>query len=95
MNSLAKKSEEMHAEFLRRQATSPAPKKLPKRTPPRVMKNWPENILACPNAFLRCALFGLVAKGKRKQLDKVSINSQTGLTVSVSGEELGDSEKAR
>ena len=49
---------------------------------------WPESARAAPNAFLRSALFGAVAKGKRRYIDGEQLAALDGIEVRYKGERL-------
>jgi TrfA protein len=49
---------------------------------------WPEPVRAIPNGFLRSALFGAIAKGKRAYIDGERLASLDGVEVSYTGQRL-------
>lgn len=49
---------------------------------------WPEPVRAVPNGFLRSALFGAIAKGRRRYMDAERIASLEGLTIFYTGQRL-------
>lgn len=49
---------------------------------------WPEPVRAVPNGFLRSALFGAVAKGKRRYINGEDIAAVDGVTIRYKGERL-------
>jgi len=49
---------------------------------------WPEPVRAVPNGFLRSALFGAVAKGRRRYMTGEDIAAIEGVTIRYKGERL-------
>ena len=49
---------------------------------------WPEPVRAVPNGFLRSALFGAIAKGKRAYLERQEIHAQEGVRIVYTGARL-------
>lgn len=49
---------------------------------------WPQPVRAVPNGFLRSALFGAVAKGKRRYLQGELMASVDGIEIRYSGQRL-------
>ncbi len=49
---------------------------------------WPELVRGVPNGFLRSALFGIVAKGKRRYLENERIDAIDGIEVYYTGQKL-------
>ena len=49
---------------------------------------WSEPVRAVPNGFLRSALFGVIAKGKRRYINGESLASIEGVTLRYKGERL-------
>ena len=49
---------------------------------------WPEPVRAVPNGFLRSALFGAIAKGKRRYIDGEELAAVDGVTIRYKGERL-------
>jgi hypothetical protein len=49
---------------------------------------WPEPVRAVPNGFLRSALFGAVAKGKRRYIDGEQIAALDGIEIRYTGQRL-------
>lgn len=56
--------------------------------PPPMLPSWPEAVRALPNAVLRTALFGAVAKGARRWIIEEQIAAMDGVEVSYSGQRL-------
>lgn len=46
---------------------------------------WPEKVRAVPNGFLRSALFGAVARGAARALEREDIASQDGIDIKYTG----------
>lgn len=65
-----------------RRADVPAPR----------LQNWREPYRALPNAVLRSALFAVIGKGQRARLDGITINSQAGIALTYTGEQLDQSD---
>lgn len=59
-------------------------------TPAKVIQLplWPEPVRAVPNGFLRSALFGAIAKGRRKYIKDDEIAAVDGVTIRYKGERL-------
>ena len=53
---------------------------------------WPDHVRAVPNGFLRSALFGVVAKGKRRFVKTERIASLDGIEIRYTGERLDQSD---
>ena len=49
---------------------------------------WPEPVRAVPNGFLRSALFGAIAKGKRRYIDGEQIAALEGIEIRYTGQRL-------
>jgi hypothetical protein len=49
---------------------------------------WPEAVRAVPNGFLRSALFGAVAKGRRRYINGEDLAAIDGITIRYKGERL-------
>lgn len=49
---------------------------------------WPEPVRAVPNGFLRSALFGAIAKGKRRYIDGEQIAALDGIEIRYTGQRL-------
>jgi hypothetical protein len=57
--------------------------------PPKVqLPLWPEPVRAVPNGFLRSALFGAIAKGRRRYMDGEQIAAIDGVTIRYKGQRL-------
>lgn len=64
----------------------------PTDAPAPRLQNWREPYRALPNAVLRSALFAAIGKGQRAILDRTTINSQAGIALTYSGEQLDQSD---
>ena len=63
----------------------------PEPPAPRVLVQlplWPEPVRAVPNGFLRSALFGAVAKGRRRYINGEDLAAIDGVTIRYKGERL-------
>ena len=49
---------------------------------------WPELVRAVPNSFLRSALFGAIAKGRRRYINGEDLAAVDGVTIRYKGERL-------
>ncbi len=49
---------------------------------------WPEPVRAVPNGFLRSALFGAIAKGRRRYINGEDLAAVDGVTIRYKGERL-------
>jgi TrfA protein len=49
---------------------------------------WPDPVRAVPNGFLRSALFGAIAKGKRRYINGEDLAALDGVTIRYKGERL-------
>ena len=49
---------------------------------------WPEPVRAVPNGFLRSALFGAIAKGRRRYINGEDLAAVEGVTIRYKGERL-------
>lgn len=49
---------------------------------------WPEAVRAVPNGFLRSALFGAIAKGRRRYINGEDLAAIDGVTIRYKGERL-------
>jgi hypothetical protein len=57
-------------------------------TPKAQLPLWPEPVRAVPNGFLRSALFGAIAKGRRRYMDGEQIAAIDGVTIRYKGQRL-------
>lgn len=49
---------------------------------------WPQPVRAVPNGFLRSALFGAIAKGRRRYMDKELVAAVDGVEIRYTGQRL-------
>jgi hypothetical protein len=49
---------------------------------------WPETVRAVPNGFLRSALFGAIARGRRRYINGEDLAAIDGVTIRYKGERL-------
>lgn len=49
---------------------------------------WPDSVRAVPNGFLRSALFGAIAKGRRRYINGENLAAIDGVTIRYKGERL-------
>jgi hypothetical protein len=49
---------------------------------------WPEPVRAVPNGFLRSALFGAIARGRRRYINGEDLAAVDGVTIHYTGERL-------
>lgn len=49
---------------------------------------WPEPVRAVPNGFLRSALFGAIAKGRRRYIDGEQLAALDGIEIRYTGQRL-------
>lgn len=68
----------------RRGTAVPAPDK----KAPALLPLWPEAVRAVPNGFLRSALFGAIAKGRRRYINGEDLAAVDGVTIRYKGERL-------
>lgn len=68
-----------------RTESAPVPKPKPK---PVHLPAWPETVRAVPNGFLRSALFGAIAKGRRRYINGEDLAAIDGVTIRYKGERL-------
>ena len=55
---------------------------------PITLPLWPEPVRAVPNGFLRSALFGAIAKGRRRYINGEDLAAIDGVTIRYKGERL-------
>ena len=53
---------------------------------------WPEPVRAVPNGFLRSALFGAIARGKRRYIDGEQLAALDGIEIRYTGQRLDQSD---
>ena len=59
-----------------------------KAAAPARLPIWPDAVRAVPNGFLRSALFGAIAKGRRRYLKREQIGTIEGIEICYTGERL-------
>lgn len=60
--------------------------------PTRRLPNWSDTDRAIPNALLRSAVFAAIGKGQRAKMVGININSQAGIILTYTGEQLDQSD---
>ena len=86
-----KKTPEEQMEWLRAKAAAAVEKPAEDvpATPTAVqLPIWPEPVRAVPNGFLRSALFGAIAKGKRSYIDGEQLAALDGVEIRYTGQRL-------
>ena len=86
-----KKTPEQQMEWLRAKAAAALEKPAEDGpiTPVAVqLPIWPEPVRAVPNGFLRSALFGAIAKGKRRYIDGEQLAALDGVEIRYTGQRL-------
>lgn len=87
LNDLLARIPEMQAKAKQRAEHEPLPgAPLPKNVVQLPL--WPEPVRAVPNGFLRSALFGAIAKGKRLYINGEDLAAIDGVTIRYKGERL-------
>ena len=87
MNSTHKLSLEEKLERARqRRGTAAAPPTAPPA--PASLPSWPDAVRAVPNGFLRSALFGAIAKGRRRYLERELIATVEDVEIRYTGQRL-------
>lgn len=56
--------------------------------PPVRLPLWPDAVRAVPNGFLRSALFGAIAKGRRRYMERELVASVEGVEIRYTGQRL-------
>jgi hypothetical protein len=87
INDLLARIPEMQARAKQRAEREPLPgAPLPKNVVQLPL--WPEPVRAVPNGFLRSALFGAIAKGKRRYIDGEQLAALDGVEIRYTGQRL-------
>ena len=87
LNDLLARIPEMQARAKQRAERAPLPgAPLPKNVVQLPL--WPEPVRAVPNGFLRSALFGAIAKGKRRYIDGEQLAALDGIEIRYTGQRL-------
>lgn len=71
-----------------RAASAPAPVGAAKKADVVQLGFWPEPVRAVPNGILRSALFGAIAKGKRRYIDGEQLAAVDGVEIRYTGQRL-------
>ena len=86
LNALLARIPEMQEKARQRAEREPLPgKPLPKGVQ---LGLWPEPVRAVPNGFLRSALFGAIARGKRRYIDGEQLAALDGVEIRYKGQRL-------
>ncbi|AYC31621.1 hypothetical protein D3880_04090 [Pseudomonas cavernae] len=80
------------ARELEAKASATASASRPADVPAPRLQNWREPYRALPNAILRSAVFAVIGRGQRVRLDGMTINSQAGIALTYTGEQLDQSD---
>ncbi len=87
LNDLLARIPEMQEKARQRAEREPLPgKPLPKNVVRLPL--WPEPVRVVPNGFLRSALFGAIAKGRRRYINGEDLAAIDGVTIRYKGERL-------
>ena len=87
LNDLLARIPEMQAKAKQRAEREPLPgAPLPKNVVQLPL--WPAPVRAVPNGFLRSALFGAIAKGKRRYIDGEQLAALDGVEIRYTGQRL-------
>lgn len=87
LNDLLARIPEIQARAKQRAEREPLPgKPLPKNVVQLPL--WPEPVRVVPNGFLRSALFGAIAKGRRRYINGEDLAAIDGVTIRYKGERL-------
>lgn len=87
LNDLLARIPEMRAKAKQRAEREPLPGK-PSPTNVVQFPLWPEPVRAVPNGFLRSALFGAIAKGRRRYMEGEKIAALDGIEIRYTGQRL-------
>lgn len=74
---------ELQAKARERDLAAPA-----QPTPSVQLPLWPDPVRAVPNGFLRSALFGAIAKGRRRYIDGEQLAALDGIEIRYTGQRL-------
>lgn len=86
-----KKTPEQQMEWLRAKAAAALEKlaeDVPTTPATTQLPIWPEPVRAVPNGFLRSALFGAIAKGKRRYMEGEQLAALDGIEIRYTGQRL-------
>lgn len=89
-NDLTARIEALKAKTSQGQRTKVESKPVSEPIPAKVVQLplWPEPVRAVPNGFLRSALFGAIAKGKRRYIDGEPLAALDGIEIRYTGQRL-------
>jgi hypothetical protein len=87
LNDLLARIPEMQAKAKQRAEREPLPG-VPLPANVVQLPLWPEPVRAVPNGFLRSALFGAIAKGRRRYINGEDLAAIDGVTIRYKGERL-------
>jgi len=79
--------ERLRAESAHRRVQSPTVS-VSTPTPAAQLPLWPASVRAVPNGFLRSALFGAIARGKRRYIDGERLAAPDGIEIRYTGQRL-------
>jgi len=92
LNDLLARIPEIQARAKERAEREPVPgKPVPDKPVPKNLVHlplWPDPVRAVPNGFLRSALFGAIAKGRRRYIEGEQIAALDGIDISYTGQRL-------
>jgi hypothetical protein len=75
-------------EDIAKQVKQKAPSKPLPNTNMATLPLWPDPVRAVPNGFLRSALFGAIAKGRRRYINGEDLAAIEGITIRYTGQRL-------
>jgi len=87
LHNLIARIPEMQAKAKQKAEREPLPGTAPAKNVVQ-LPLWPEPVRAVPNGFLRSALFGAIAKGRRRYVNGEDIAAIDGVTIRYKGERL-------
>lgn len=83
LDQLLARVPELQAKARERALAAPA-----QPTPSVQLPLWPDPVRAVPNGFLRSALFGAIAKGRRRYIDGEQLAALDGIEIRYTGQRL-------
>jgi hypothetical protein len=87
-NALTQRVAEIQERAKQRTEREPLPDVTPVPSNVVHLPLWPEPVRAVPNGFLRSALFGAIAKGRRRYINGEDLAAVDGVTIRYKGERL-------
>jgi hypothetical protein len=87
-NALTQRVAEIQERAKQRTEREPSPGVTPAPSNVVQLPLWPEPVRAVPNGFLRSALFGAIAKGRRRYINGEDLAAIDGVTIRYKGERL-------